>query len=301
MVFCGGALYGAMIPLVHFAYQLGFNPSNGMVLHNLLAAIILIPLALFSARQRNGLKAIRGRDFLGLLAVSVLAYGMSAGYFYALTHISSASTVTLMFQYVWMGVVLQSVVTRSLPDVWTVAAVVLVLAGTVLTTGIVEEGLGGLNMPGVFFGLLSAACYACFLFLGARVAPKLPALSRTTVITVLRLVIAMAFAPTFFFELPPLHLTATVGILMALAGIVVPVLLFQVATPHLPSSITTIMTSSELPCSILLAWLLVGEPVSGIAWAGVVLVLGGIVISQAKELRKVVQNAMQQRRGGECG
>lgn len=295
MVFSGGALYGAMVPLVHFAYDLGFNPANGMVLHNLLATLILIPLVLFSAKQRTGIRAIKGKDFLGLAAMSVLAYGMSAGFFYALTYISSASTVTLMFQYVWMGVIIQAAVTRKLPNRWMMGSVVLVLVGTVLTTGIAEEGLGSLNVPGVLFGLLSALSYALFLFFGTRVAATLPPLSRTTIITALRLIIALALAPGFFAELPPLPLTATVGVLMAITGIIGPILLFQVATPHLPVGITTIMTSSELPCSIVLAWLLVGEHVSPLAWFGVALVLGGIVLSQTQELFKAAKCALKQR------
>ncbi|MDR1421803.1 MAG: DMT family transporter [Coriobacteriales bacterium] len=287
MVFAGGAVYGAMIPLVHYAYQLGFNPANGMVLHNFIGALILLPIVLVIPRLRRSLAGISRRDIAGLAVVCVLAYGMSAGYFNALSHISAAATVTLMFQYVWMGVVLQAIAEHRRPDIWTILAALVVMVGTVLTTGILDEGTGTLNVPGVLFGLLSAVCYAAFLFVGARVAPGLPAFSRTTIITVGRLFIALAFAPTFFTILPPLHLTATVGVLMALTGIILPILCFQVATPHLPSGVTTIMTSSELPASILLASLFIGEQVTPLMWLGVALVLGGIVLSQTGELRRL--------------
>ena len=61
-----------------------------------------------------------------------------------------------------------------------------------------------------------------------------------------------------------------------------PVLLFGLGTPHLTPGMSTIMTSAELPAGLLLAMLVLGEPISAVEWLGVAIILARVCIAQIR-------------------
>ena len=67
-----------------------------------------------------------------------------------------------------------------------------------------------------------------------------------------------------------------------LFGMTLPVLLFGLGTPHLTPGMSTIMTSAELPAGLLLAMLVLGEPISAVEWLGVAIILAGVCIAQVR-------------------
>ncbi len=269
-----------MLPLLPIAYSLGFNPASSMLIQNLFAAIILALISIIFVRKKIALQ-----QALGLMGIGVFAYIMSATYFFALKYVSATVTIILMFQYVWMGIAIQAIVERQRPRLITLASGAIVIFGTVLTTGVFEEEIS-LNIIGVVLGLVSALAYAIFLFLSGRVATDVPTINRTAIVALARLILAIALVPIFTdsLSMPPAPILFGFGLLIALGGIIVPLLLIQGAAPHLPNSVTTIMSTSELPSAVILASLLLGEVITPLAWLGIVLVLGGIVLSQASEL-----------------
>ena len=74
------------------------------------------------------------------------------------------------------------------------------------------------------------------------------------------------------------------GLVLGAFGLLIPVVLFGIGTPHLPTGLSTIMASSELPCGILISVFVLGEPVSTLQAAGVVVILAGVVVSQLPNL-----------------
>ena len=289
MVFVGGLCYGGMLPLARGALDHGFIPGSAVVIHNLFASVILVPVVLIFFRCK-----ISGKEFLALLGLGVIAYTMSASFYYALLYISASATITLMFQYIWMGIIIQAIAKRRLPRMTIILSGIVVIMGTFLTTGVFEEDLT-LNLLGVFFGLLSALGYALFLFLSGRVATRLPAVSRTAFLSVVRLVIAIVLAPGALGQLPALPIVVLFGVPMALLGIIIPLVLIQHAAPHLPNSVTTIMSASELPGGVILAVIFVGEHIGLLQWLGIVLVLGGIFLSQAPEIGELLRRLRSQK------
>ena len=74
------------------------------------------------------------------------------------------------------------------------------------------------------------------------------------------------------------------GLVLGAFGLLIPVVLFGIGTPHLPAGLSAIMASSELPCGILISVFVLGEPVSTLQAAGVVVILAGVVVSQLPNL-----------------
>jgi drug/metabolite transporter (DMT)-like permease len=256
-----------------------------MVIQYLVGVLALgLVVACFSRRR------ISLRQVLQLAGVGVVAAGVSFGYYHALALLSSAEAITLLFQFVWMGVLLQAILERKLPDRMTVLSVVLVLGGTVLAAGILEWRDSPLNPLGVCYGLLSAACYTVFLRLSGKVATELPTVNRTLFTSTGSLITSICLTPTFITSGAILREVSWFAIPLALVGIVLPVFLIQKGATKLPSSVTTIMASSELPSGILMGALFVGDAVTVPELVGVVIILAGIVLSQFDALRTYGEN-----------
>ena len=61
-----------------------------------------------------------------------------------------------------------------------------------------------------------------------------------------------------------------------------PTVSFNIGIPKIGSALAAMLGSVELPVAILAAYLLIGEPISGLQWGGMALILGGIIISENK-------------------
>jgi drug/metabolite transporter (DMT)-like permease len=262
-----------------------------MVLQYLIGVLVLGAAALACSRRRVSLKHL-----LQLLGLGVVAAGVSFGYYHALALLSSAAAVTLLFQFVWMGVALQAILERRLPARSTALAVVLVLGGTVLAAGVLGRDGGSLNTLGVFYGLLSALFYTAFLHLSGKVATEVPTVNRTLFTTAGSLLITACLVPTFITSGAILLDFPLIAVPLALLGIVAPVFLVQKGAPHLSGSVTTIMASSELPSGILMGALFVGDPLGAPEVIGVLIILVGIVLSQFNSLRPSLAAAAQRLR-----
>ena len=283
IMFLAGSCYGFVVPLVRTAQNAHYNTGDIMVSQYLVAAVALSIVCLLFSRRKVGLK-----DALKLLGMGVVAASVSFFYYQSLLLVSPATSLTLLFQFVWMGMVFEAIRTKTLPRITAVLAVSLVVIGAVLATGMLDEGvaLESLHPLGILFGLLSAVSYTAFLMLSSRVATSLPALNRTMFTAIGSFVIALAIAPTYF-EHALLVIDPLLSIALGLAGICIPVYLIAVSAPKLPAGLATVMASSELPSGVICASIFLGETVSLIMGLGVVIVLVGILLSELESMRSL--------------
>ena len=285
-MFTAGVCYGAVIPLVRTILDQGYSTAEVMALQYFVGFVALAVIVLLFFRKRMPFKA-----FIKLLGVGVLASGVSFSYYQALSMLPAATAVTLLFQFVWMGVVVQAIRERKLPSPTIIIAMLVIMAGTVLATGILEEPAEGslaINPLGVFFGFLSAVFYAAFLIASSKTATEFPAVNRTLFTSLGSLIVALILCPTFFTTTFAPQVTNMDFLLPSLAlgilGILLPVFLIASSTPHLPGGLATIMASSELPSGILCAAIFLGDQVSWMVALGAVCILIGIALSQSGDM-----------------
>lgn len=67
-------------------------------------------------------------------------------------------------------------------------------------------------------------------------------------------------------------------------GLMCPVLLFGLGSPHLPAGLSTVMAAAELPAGLFIAMVVLGEPLGVVEWLGVVVILAGVCLAQAPSL-----------------
>ena len=161
----------------------------------------------------------------------------------------------------------------------------LVVVGTVFASGFLSSELAATFSPvGIACGLGSSVTVALFMHFSGRVEVGLPPIQRGFVVCLGAMILGLAVCPTFIVAGTVIDV-APFGVWQGFFALFLPVILFGIGTPHLPTGISTVLASSELPCSIVLTFLLLGEGVDALQIAGVVIILLGVVVSQAPELR----------------
>ena len=77
-------------------------------------------------------------------------------------------------------------------------------------------------------------------------------------------------------------------------GLLCPVLLFGLGTPYLPAGLSTVMAAAELPAGLLIAMIVLGEPLGVIEWLGVAVILFGVCLAQGARLAPGPMVAVEQ-------
>lgn len=203
----------------------------------------------------------------------------------------SSAALTLLFQYIWISVLIECVHKRKLPSASSVVAIIIVLIGTVFATGLFEGQATALDITGVLFGLGSAFFYALFLYLSGTLGTDQPALLRTAMLALGGLIVSSLINPATYVVSVPNPATWPFAAGLAALGILIPTFIINFASPHLSTGMVSIMASSELPVGILAAWAIVGDAPTPLVLLGALLVLLGIVCKQAPTLFKLKKSS----------
>lgn len=275
LIFLAGASYGFIVPVIKAATSFDITMA-GLLPSNYLTAFVISAVVVLIRRPKLPTK----RGFLQLALLGMLTSCTSACYYRAVALLPSAVALTLLFQYVWIGVVIDCVTSKKPPTLWTSVAIVVVLVGTALAAGVFEGAITTLDPVGVACGLGSALFYALFLFFGSRVQSDAAAPVRTMMVGIGGFIVLTAMNPAYFTTSFLDTFTWPWAVLLAFLGILVPVSIVGLAGPHLSVGTVNVMASSELPVGILTAWLFMADVPSGLALVGSALVLAGIFIAQ---------------------
>lgn len=280
IVFLAGASYGAQATTVKITYAAGFTWTQVVASQALFAALLFAVALLVQRARGKRLVPLSLKQTIALLALGLNTCIGTVLYNYALTLLPVSVAITLLFQFTWMGIVVQLVVMRRRPRAAEVAAAAVILGGTLMASGMFSESVGALDPVGIACGLLSAVSCTFFMFFSSRVGRGMPSVQRGLVVCLG----ACALCPDYFASGVLQDGIWKFGLVLGLCALFVPVALFGIATPHLTPGLAAIMASSELPCGIALSTLVLGEPVEALQVAGVVAILAGIVISQLPHL-----------------
>ena len=175
---------------------------------------------------------------------------------------------------------------RERPTKLAFVLVPVVFTGVVLMSGLGDDSAFGKNPgAGVIFGILTSLMYTGFLLLlraanKRLVPPAGPLLDATIGAAIGSLAIGLVFDSEFSLTLVWPEHGWLVG--LALSAQVVGWLLISWALPRLPALETSVLLLVQPMSTVLWAYLIFGERLSPIQWAGVALVLGGVATLAAK-------------------
>ena len=282
LVFLGGCSFGPSSSVIKMAYEAGFAADDvvmsqyffGWMMMAILAGGLLVSSAV--RKKTAAPKPPRIKNIIGIAAVGVSLALVSTCYMFALQTVPAHIAVILLFQYTWIGIIIDAVYSRKLPQISILTSLLILIAGTLLAAG-VGAGAEHLDPTGVLFGLGSALFYAVYIFLLGKVDVEIHPITRSFFILSIALIFLICvFSPAYFTSGVLADGIWKYGILIGILGCAIPSFFFAIGTPKISAGAATILSSSELPAGIICSVLILAEAVSPLQWAGVVLLFFGI-------------------------
>ncbi len=297
---------------VKLAYEDGYTTSEvttSQFILGLVGLLILNIIQTITSKQK--LSSPTSKEVRTLLLAGTSLGCTSLFYYIAVQYINVSIAIVLLMQSVWFSVVVESFLTKKLPNARKVVSVIIVLAGTILATNLINTEIE-LDFKGVFWGLMAAASYTLTMFTSNTLATHLPVFRKSFIMLCGGSIIIFAFL--FFAQIGPLHFDGLrsfylnftentehihsfnysilwkYGLILSLFGTIIPPILFNVGFPNAGLGLGSIVSSLELPVSVTMAFVLLGEKVIMIQWLGIALILFAIVLMNLpKKEEKVVE------------
>ncbi|CAM3913508.1 DMT family transporter [Flavobacterium branchiophilum] len=277
LVGIGAASYGMLATFVKLAYQEGYTTAEittSQFVYGLLGVWLVV--AFQNIKNGSNTVVVHTTDRLKLLLAGTSLGMTSVFYYLCVKYINVSIAIILLMQTVWIGVLVEMIVEKKRPSNQKIAAVVLVLIGTVLATNVLNHSIA-LDWRGLFWGLLSALSFSTTMFTANRIANHLPSAKRSLYMLVGGGIVILFFL--IITQNTPFNYTIFTkwGILLALFGTIIPPLLMNVGFPLTGIGLGSIVAALELPVSVLMAYFLLHENVFLLQWIGILLIIVAII------------------------
>ncbi|MEB3103723.1 EamA family transporter [Ferviditalea candida] len=286
LVFLGACSYGVLSTFVKLAYHAGFTVQEVVGSQAFFGILLLWPMSWFFPRNKLTRKEL----------ISIMLVGSTIGltaiiYYGSLQYLPASVSVVLLFQFTWIGVLIESLIDRQKPDRAKILSLILLFAGTILAAGLLEADTAHWTGIGILLGLLSALSYALFVIFSGRTANHVHPVVRSSIMAFSSLILVFIVFPPFFLWNGSLYAgLALWGFLLALFGIVIPTLFLTLGVPHTGGSLASILGAAELPTAVLMSSMVLGESVSSLQWLGVFVILSGIALPELSGMRREPEN-----------
>lgn len=296
----GASIYGMLATFVKLAYQEGYTTSEVTTSQFVLGLVGLLILNFIQTiTSKKVLPSPTAKEVRNLMLAGTSLGCTSLFYYIAVQYINVSIAIVLLMQSVWFSVVVESFLTKKLPNARKIISVIIVLIGTILATNLINTEIE-LDFKGIFWGLMAAASYTLTMFTSNTLATHLPVFRKSIIMLTGGSIVVFVFL--FFAQIGPLHFEGLksvylnftentehihsfnysilwkYGFVLALFGTVIPPILFNIGFPNAGLGLGSIVSSLELPVSVTMAFVLLGEQVIAIQWVGIALILFAIVL-----------------------
>ncbi|MBQ0116627.1 MAG: EamA family transporter [Flavobacterium sp.] len=299
LVGLGATSYGMLATFVKLAYQGGYSTAEVTASQFIFGFIGLLLINGYYRLKNNGSSVIASADSIKKLMLAGTSMGFTSVFYYlAVQYINVSIAIVLLMQTVWIGVVLEYFLDRVVPSRKKIIAVILVLIGTALATNLIQ-GEFDLDWRGLAWGLLAAASFTTTMFTANRIATHVSSAQRSLFMLMGGAIIVFIFG--FITQYGPNNFEwarenftfidekiLTVrdfnwsimmkwGIIISLFGTIIPPLLLNSGFPLTGLGLGSIVSSMELPVSVMMAFFVLGEQVILTQWIGIALILSAII------------------------
>lgn len=307
LVFLAACCYGVLSTIVVFAYRDGYQVSEVTGSQMLLgcigmwgvAAAMRLPIRPIISGPYQSSTAKQGSAiaWFQLLLVGCTIGLTSILYYASLQTIPASIAVILLFQFAWIGVLLEAILDRKRPAASKLLALIPIILGTFLAGGIFQEQGFTYSWAGIGLGLGAAVSYASFIIFSGRAAVQFHPVIRSSIMSTGGLLLVfIVFPPTFLWNGALWNGLWWWGLLLGLLGIVIPTTLFTIGVPKIGGGWASILSSAELPTAVVLSSLVLQEAVGPLQWIGVIIILSGIIIPEwMKERQSIAKHSMDHR------
>lgn len=282
LVALGATSYGMLATFVKLSYIEGFTTAEITSSQFIYGITGILLINLFQRiKHKNTTQKANSKNILQLM-IAGTSMGMTSVFYYlAVKYIPVSIGIVLLMQTVWMGVLLEWFLDKKAPSLQKTVAVIVVIFGTGLAINILKIDFIDTSINwslGLFWGLLAAASFTTTMFTANKVALEISSAQRSLYMLLGGAIIVFGFGlytqtTDFNFEI-----FTKWGIVLALFGTIIPPMLLNAGFPLTGIGLGSIVSSLELPVSVLMAYFLLNEKILLIQWIGILLIILAIVI-----------------------
>ncbi|WP_210470741.1 EamA family transporter [Sporosarcina sp. 6E9] len=283
MIIFAASSYGILSTIIKLAIHDGFTASEAVTSQYftgfILAALIYIIVNRSIPKFSGGMTLLLAGLFT---ATTGTVYGQ------AVTYMPASIAVVMLFQFTWIGMLLDCIVSRRLPKRIEVISLVLLFGGTIFAAGVIDADISGIPWQGWAWGMASALSFSLFVLINQK---QVKGMDTTT-----RLLFTSFFAAVaiFFFQSPEIVWNGTLigsglwiyGLILGVFGIVIPIYLFSIAVPKVGTATASILSAAELPVAVTVSVILLSEPLSFLQVIGIIIILIGMTLPTFIHRRK---------------
>lgn len=274
----GASSYGMLATFVKLAYKEGYTTGEVTFAQLLLGVLGMLLITLFQTKIRKiEVPKIKKNDLSKLLLVGTSLGFTSLFYYLSVVYINVSVAIVLLMQTVWMSVLLEAILSKSYPAARKIISVVIVLFGTLLATNLIGKEVD-LDWRGLFWGLMAAVSFTTTMYASNRIATYLPAYKKSLIMLLGGFLVIICFVIYSYDGHFDFSIFLKWGLILSLFGTIIPPLLLNAGFPKAGLGLGSIVSSLELPVSVLMAYFLLNETVTFVQWFGIALILTAIVI-----------------------
>jgi drug/metabolite transporter (DMT)-like permease len=276
LIIVSGISFGAAAIFARFAYEAGTNPITLLFLRFGIASICMISIILV---RKNPLP--HGQILIGLVLMGALGYvGQSFCYFTGLTLASAGLVALLLYLYPAIVTVISLIFLKEPVSKLKTTALVLALAGTVLTIG----PAGGGQPLGIILSLGAAFIYSIYILVGSKIVKQGTAIQSSTVIIISAAVVYGGLisvqGPVF-----PVTLLGWISVIaLALISTVLAVVTFLAGLERVGPTNAATLSTIEPVVTVVLASLILGETITPLRILGGMMILLAVIFLARGEL-----------------
>ncbi|WP_028854877.1 EamA family transporter [Psychrilyobacter atlanticus] len=278
-VLLGAVSYGVLSTFVKLAYGEGFTLGQIVFSQAGIGCLVLWLMVFFKKLINKEYRINFNRSEAIKLIFTGIPIGLTSIIYYkSVQEIPASMAILLLFQFTWMGNLVECVLEKKLPSKTQVISIILLLIGTAFSSNVFDGGLSSLTFLGIVYGLLAACSYTAFTFVSGKVALNVDPIQRSALMLTGALTfIVVLFPPTFLGDIKIVLPLLKYGVAVALFGTIIPPLFFSIGVPVVGVGLTSILASIELPVATLASVTILHERSSMIQWVGILIILFGIV------------------------
>lgn len=278
LVGLGATSYGMLATFVKLAYQENFTTAevtSSQFIYGILGMLLINAFQKF--KKKDDVVKATSTNIVQLMLAGTSLGMTSVFYYLAVKYIPVSIGIVLLMQTVWMGVLLEWFLDKKAPSIQKVISVGVVLLGTALATNLFSKSLD-LDWRGIMWGLLAAASFTTTMFTANRIALGISSAQRSLYMLLGGAIIVFGFSIAT--QVTPFNMAifAKWGIVLSLFGTIIPPILMNAGFPHTGIGLGSIVSSLELPVSVMMAFMILNETVVFSQWIGIILIILAIVI-----------------------
>ncbi len=286
LIVIASSSYGILSTIVKVAMQHGFTSSEAVSSQYIIGFMLVATIFIITQRQlpklsKNGLLILVSAGiFTGITGI---VYGES------LKYLPASLAVVMLFQFTWIGLLLDCIFHKRLPSRPEVISIIVLFAGTILAAGVLNVDLSGIAIQGWLFGLAAAFTFACFIQFNSRPVEGITTTSRVLIVSFVALIMISIFLNPEIAWNGKLFTEGLwkFGLALGLFGIILPIYLFSIAVPKVGGALASILSAIELPVAVTVSVIVLHESLTLLQIVGIILVILGMLLPTMLANRKI--------------